>query len=86
VLDCDLIEGMARIAVDEQAELGLRAQMYKELAQYIAPKRKAMAVTGEDGGPVKTEVTVSEWLESINGQRLGPPSERVGAARDVDEE
>jgi hypothetical protein len=86
VLDCDPIEGMARIAVDEQAELGLRAQMYKELAQYIAPKHKAMAVTGEDGGPVKTEVTVSEWLESINGQRLGPPSERVGAARDVDEE
>jgi hypothetical protein len=86
VLDCDPIEGMARIAVDEQAELGLRAQMYKELAQYIAPKRKAMAVTSEDGGPVKTEVTVSEWLESINGQRLGPPSERVGAARDVDEE
>ena len=76
MLDCDPIEGMARIAVDEQAELGLRAQLYKELAQYTAPKRKAVAVTGEDGGPVKTELTVREWLESINGQSLGPPSER----------
>ena len=53
--------------MDEQAELGLRAQLYKELAQYTAPKRKAVAVTGEDGGPVKTEMTVSEWLASING-------------------
>ena len=43
-------------------------------------------MAGEDGGLVKTELTVSDWLESINGQRLGPPSERVGAARDVDEE
>jgi hypothetical protein len=77
---------MALIAMDETVQLGLRAQMYKELAQYIAPKRKAMAVTGEDGKPFKTELTVSEWLDSINGQRLGPPSEQVGAARDVDEE
>jgi hypothetical protein len=32
---------MARIALDEKTELGLRAQMYKELAQYVASKRKA---------------------------------------------
>ena len=50
--------------------------MYKELAQYIAPKRKAMEVTGEDSGPVKTEMTVRELLDAINGQSLGPPSER----------
>jgi hypothetical protein len=77
---------MGQIAMDEGEEVNVRVQVLKELCQYIAPKRKAMAVTSEDGGPVKTEVTVSEWLESINGQRLGPPSERVGAARDVDEE
>src|SRR5215212_10759651 len=70
-LGCNPIEGMARIAMDEQAELGLRAQMYKELAQYVAPKRKAVAVTGEDGGPVKTELTANKWLDAINGQRLG---------------
>jgi hypothetical protein len=67
---------MALIAMDETVQLGLRAQLYKELAQYIAPKRRAMAVTGEDGRPFKTEMTVNAWLESINGKSLGPPSER----------
>jgi hypothetical protein len=38
---------MALIAVDENTELGLCAQMYKELAQYMAPKRKAVEVTGK---------------------------------------
>jgi hypothetical protein len=33
---------MAPIAMDENAELSLRAQMNKELAQYVAPKRKAV--------------------------------------------
>jgi hypothetical protein len=40
---------MARIAVDETADLSIRAQMYKELAQYVAPKRKAIEVKGEEG-------------------------------------
>jgi len=35
-LGCDPIEGMARFAMDEKAELSIRAQMYKELAQYVA--------------------------------------------------
>jgi hypothetical protein len=77
---------MGQIAMDERVEVSVRVQVLKELCQYVAPKRKAVAVTGEDGGPVKTEMTLREWLESINGQSLGPPSERVGAARDVDEE
>jgi hypothetical protein len=46
---CDPIEGMARIAMDENTELSLRAQMYKELAQYVAPKRKAIEVRDEAG-------------------------------------
>jgi hypothetical protein len=41
-LGCDPIEGMARIFMDEAADLSIRAQMYKELVQYIAPKRKAV--------------------------------------------
>jgi len=48
----------------------------RELGQYVAPAHKAMEVTGEDGGPVKTEMTVRELLDAINGQSLGPPSER----------
>ncbi len=37
-LGCDPLEGMARIAMDESAHPSLRAQMYKELAQYVASK------------------------------------------------
>jgi hypothetical protein len=70
----------------EIAELGLRAQMYKELAQYIAPKRKALEVTGEDGDPLKGEFTLAAFLAQHNGMTVGPPRERVGMARDVIEE
>ena len=41
-LGCDPIEGMAKIAADEAAPVELRARMFAELAQYIAPKRKAI--------------------------------------------
>src|SRR5680860_155693 len=75
-LGCDPIEGMARIAMDEAADLSIRAQMYKELAQYVAPKRKAIEITSEDGDAIKGEVTLSGWLESHSGKTLGPPSER----------
>jgi hypothetical protein len=44
----DPIEGMARIAMDESQPIGLRVQMYKELAQYVAPKRKALEHKGGD--------------------------------------
>lgn len=33
-------------------DLNLAGQMYKELAQYVAPKRKAIEHTGADGGPI----------------------------------
>ena len=48
-LGCDLIEGMARIAMDEKVGMSIRAQMYKELAQYVASKRKAVEMQ-VDGG------------------------------------
>lgn len=41
-LRCDPIAGMARIAMNQKAPLELRGRMYAELAQYIAPKRKAL--------------------------------------------
>jgi hypothetical protein len=48
-LSCGAIKRMARIVMDETAELCIRAQMYKELAQYIASKRKAIEGRGEVG-------------------------------------
>ncbi|MBA2492753.1 MAG: hypothetical protein H0V34_14015 [Gammaproteobacteria bacterium] len=67
---------MARIAMDEAAELGIRAQMYKELAQYIAPKRKAVEITGESGDSILGEFTLTAWLDQHSGKTVGPPSER----------
>jgi hypothetical protein len=85
-LGLDPIKQMGQIAMDERVEVNVRVKVLKELCQYIAPKRKAMEVTSEDGGPVKTEMTISARLASINGKSLGPPSQRTGAARDAIEE
>jgi hypothetical protein len=49
-LGCDPIEGMARIAMEESQPIALRASMYRELAQYVAPKRKALEHGGETDG------------------------------------
>jgi hypothetical protein len=46
-LGCDPIAGMARIAMNTKNPIELRAQMFKELAQYIAPKRKAIELHEE---------------------------------------
>lgn len=52
-LGCDPIEGMVRIGVQAEGagEYALAGTMYKELAQYIAPKRKAVEISAdsEDG-------------------------------------
>ena len=41
-LDCDPIAGMARLAMDDTLDPALRGRMFSELAQYVAPKRKAV--------------------------------------------
>jgi hypothetical protein len=59
-LGCDPIEGMAMIAMDEGADLSLRGQMYKELAQYIAPKRKAVEMQTE------SQISLVDIIQSID--------------------
>jgi hypothetical protein len=59
-LDCDPIEGMATIArqaMDEN-DLILAGSMYKELAQYVAPKRKSIEMTGEVNLDVYSDIMV----------------------------
>ena len=46
-LNCDPIKGMAKIAMNKKNPVELRASMYKELAQYIAPKGRPRAPLGE---------------------------------------
>jgi len=57
-MGCDPIEGMAKIAAAayEENNHKLAGDMYKELAQYVAPKRKAIEVSGNDGGPLVVQV------------------------------
>ena len=51
-LNCNPIEGMVMIAEDESVDLSIRARMYTELAQYVAPKRKAIEHSGPDDKPI----------------------------------
>jgi hypothetical protein len=57
-LCCDPIEGMARIAMDTKAPLDLRGRMYSGLAQYVAPKRKAIEHSTD---PAQLE----SWLKAL---------------------
>ena len=41
------VEGMAKLAADENNSAELRGRMYAELAQYVAPKRKAVEHSGD---------------------------------------
>jgi hypothetical protein len=48
-LHCDPIAGMALIAMNEKNPVELRARMFAELAQYVAPKRKALEHSADGG-------------------------------------
>ena len=48
-LGCDPIEGMARLAMDQDNPPELRGRMFAELAGYIAPKRKAVEFEAAPG-------------------------------------
>jgi hypothetical protein len=62
-MGCDPLEGMARLAVDENNSPELRGRMYAELAQYVAPKRKAIEHSSDIGG-----TAFAEFLMSLNTQ------------------
>jgi hypothetical protein len=67
---CDPILGMAAIATDEKQDIALRAAMFKELAQYVAPKREAVEISGPDGGQLTLADLVlgSYELENKGGE------------------
>jgi len=74
-LGCDPIEGMARLALDPSNSAELRARMYSELAQYVAPKRKAVDLSATAGG--------REVVFNIGIQR-GPRSNAGAGISNVD--
>lgn len=57
-LGCDPIEGMARLAMDDSVAPELRGRMYAELAQYVAPKRKALDVANTSLQPISISLGI----------------------------
>tara|TARA_Y100000590_G_scaffold419671_1_gene521613 strand:+ start:404 stop:745 length:342 start_codon:yes stop_codon:yes gene_type:complete len=55
-LDCDPIEALAMIAKDTSNTPELRFQANKELAQYIAPKRRAVEMDASLDSGIKVNV------------------------------
>ena len=67
-LGCDPIEGMATIAADPTASLELKLQAFKELAQYVAPKRKAVEMEIEGNGSFNINVVrFSDLAKDFDG-------------------
>jgi hypothetical protein len=71
-LGCDPLEGMAQIALEAKAtgDMVLAGRMYAELAQYVAPKRKAVEQTGPNGGAIQHQINpvtvTAEEARAIN--------------------
>ena len=63
-LDCDPIEGMATIArkAMDEGEFILAGTMYRELAQYVAPKRKSVEMN--------THVSFEQKLHDMSQEEL----------------
>jgi len=58
-LKCDPFKVMATIANDKSAKTELRLTAAKELAQYIAPKRKAVEISSDDGSKLAAPVVIN---------------------------
>lgn len=64
-LDCSPIEGLANIATIamEKQDYALAGNMYKELSQYMFPKRRAVEVSAE----VNSSVGIKDLTEQQRG-------------------
>jgi len=60
-LDCNPIEGLASIAkiAMEKRDYALAGNMYKELSQYMFPKRRAVEVSAE----INQDISVEELTD-----------------------
>jgi hypothetical protein len=72
-LGCDPIEGMARIAMNEQRSPELRGRVYAELSTYLYPKPRAVEVSGAKGDPI--EFSIAEELRAARNARLAREAE-----------
>ena len=66
-LGCDPLEGMARLAMDQANPPELRGRMFAELAQYVAPKRRAVEVTEPDARDELSALPLDELIGRVQG-------------------
>jgi len=64
-LGCDPIEILARIADDPKNAADVRVRAASELSRYLWPQRKAVELTGANGGPISVDADPKQRLESI---------------------
>ena len=64
-LGCEPIEGMAKLAADDTVPTVLRARMFAELATYIAPRRKAIGLSGPNARPIEAECSLDDSVLSV---------------------
>jgi uncharacterized pyridoxal phosphate-containing UPF0001 family protein len=71
-LNCDPIEGLARIAqmAMDEADLKTAKDAYKELAQYVAPKRKAIEIDAD--------ITIHDEIEELTDEELLQEMKELG--------
>jgi hypothetical protein len=77
-LGCDLVAGMAQLAMDEGNAPELRGRMFAELAAYCYPKRRAIEVKAETQParhvptkPISFEDAERAYMELIHGDTSG---------------
>jgi hypothetical protein len=63
-LGCDPIEGMAVLAMDPANSPDLRGRMFAELAQYVAPKRRATEISAADQQRVVFNLNVGRQADA----------------------
>ena len=74
-LNCDPIEGMATIArkAMDEGELILAGTMFKELAQYVAPKRKSVEMNTHVSFEQKLhDMSQDELDDELRGYSIDP--------------
>lgn len=54
-LNCNPLEGLARIAIDEKVEIGVRVSAYRSIARYVHPELKSIELSGPGGAPIQHE-------------------------------
>lgn len=63
----DPFKGMVKLATDPSVAPDIQARMHSELAQYIAPKRKAVEHSGPNGDAIEhaIDLTAREAMQSV---------------------